>query len=148
MNSRPKAEVLARLLQTHLAQELQQLQQPAADSEVLVVSDLLCSSDSCILPEHSSHSLPGDQPAIALHAVGVSSICSAQILLPWQHEGLLVAHMACNLPAQWSSFFWRHRQPLHAVSSMTSICCHSREGGQSVHAKLCSAVSCRWLGAC
>jgi hypothetical protein len=100
VNSRPKAEVLARLLQTHLAQELQQLQQPAADSEVLVVSDFLCSSDSCILPEHSSHSLPGDQPAIALHAVGVSSICSAQILLPWQHEGLLVAHMACSLLAQ------------------------------------------------
>lgn len=38
VNVRPKAEVIARLLQTHLDVELQQLQHADADAETLLVS--------------------------------------------------------------------------------------------------------------
>jgi hypothetical protein len=55
VNVRPRAEVLVGLLQTHLAHELQQLQQPSASASLMLVGALLFECKIWVLLVHSCH---------------------------------------------------------------------------------------------
>jgi hypothetical protein len=55
VNVRPRADVLVRLLETHLGHELQQLQHPSASEQVLLVSTVVLDCKADWLPPRNWH---------------------------------------------------------------------------------------------